>query len=75
MSFLVILGHFGAFSAIKEPLGTQRELFSKIRECYIFPHMKLKLHAKFQKNTMDSHLEFLERTHGRTDGRTDEGEL
>ena len=41
VSFLAILGHFGAFLAIKEPLGTQRELFSKIRECYIFPHMKL----------------------------------
>ena len=35
------LGHFGAFLAIKEPLGTQRELFSKIRECYISSHVKL----------------------------------
>ena len=38
VSFLAILGHFGAFSAIKEPLATQRELFSKIRECYIPPY-------------------------------------
>ena len=37
VSFLAILGHFGAFSAIKEPLGTQRELFSEISEYYIFP--------------------------------------
>ena len=41
VSFLAILGHFGAFLAIKEPLRAQRELFSKIRECYISPHMKL----------------------------------
>ena len=41
VSFLAILGHFGAFLAIKEPLGTQRELFSKIRECYSFSHIKL----------------------------------
>ena len=35
------LGHFGAFLAIKEPPGTQRELFSKIRECYIPPPDKV----------------------------------
>ena len=27
--FLVTLGHFGAFLALKEPLGTQRELLKK----------------------------------------------
>ena len=32
---------FWGFLAIKEPLGTQRELFSKIRECYISSHIKL----------------------------------
>ena len=41
VSFLAILGHFGAFLAIKEPLGTQWELFSKIRECYLSPNIKL----------------------------------
>ena len=29
--FLVTLGHFGAFLALKEPLGTQRELFKNLR--------------------------------------------
>ena len=34
---LATLGLFGAFLALKEPLGTQRELFSKIREGYTSP--------------------------------------
>ena len=41
VSFLAILGHFGAFLALKEPLGTQRGLFSKIQECYFLPLMML----------------------------------
>ena len=38
VSFLATLGHFCAFLATKEPLGMQRELFSKIREYYIPPY-------------------------------------
>ena len=60
VTFLATLRHFGAFPAIKEPLRTQRDLFSKIQET-ISPHIKLSM-----QNTMDSHWEFSGCTHGRT---------
>ena len=65
VSFLATLRHFGAFLAIKEPLGTQRESFSKIRECYI-SHHNVVTACKISENTMDSHWEFSGHTHART---------
>ena len=66
VSFWAILWHFGAFLAPKESQGSQRGLFSKIRECFLLPHFMLNLHAKFQKNTMVARWEKLTRTHART---------
>ena len=66
----VIFSHFRAILAIKEPLGMQRELFSKIRECYISPRCNsMQNFRKIQwiviENFWNAH----------THGRTDEGEL
>ena len=66
VSFLATLGHFGAFLAIKEPLGRNENYFRKI-ENVTFPPCNSMQNFR---NTMDSHWEFLERTHARMDGRT-----
>ena len=73
VSFLAILGHFGAFLAIKEPLGTQRELFSKIRECYIPPIWSCNSMQNFRKIQWIVIENFPDgRTHTRTHARTRE---
>ena len=72
VSFLATLGHFGAFLAKKEPLGTQRELFSKIRECYISPIYSCNQMQNFRKIQWIAIENFPNaRTHARTDLRTD----
>ena len=71
VSFLATLGHFRAFLAIKEPLGTQRELFSKIWECYISPIWICNFMQNFRKIQWIVIENFWNaRTHARTHGRT-----
>ena len=67
---LCLLGLFRGFFTPFGALGRQRE-FSEEKIFYSAKlDMKIQLGAKFQKNTMDSHWEFLERTDARTHART-----
>ena len=65
--FLATLGHVRAFLAIKEPLRTQREFFSKIRECYISPILSCNSMQNVRKIQWIVIENFPD---GRTDGRT-----
>ena len=71
VQFLAILGRFGAFLTLFDPLGGERDFFSKIRECHILTIIKLLTHAKFQKILMDGWREKPGRTDVHTYVRTD----
>ena len=51
--FLAILGRFGAFLTLFDPIEGERDFFSKIQECHILTITKLLTHEKFQKIQMD----------------------
>ena len=67
----VIFGNFGPFCPIFDPFlvppGAHLDFLSKIGECHFLTWVKIQLHAKFQKISMDGCREKSGRTNGRTD--------